>query len=300
MSGVILRKFWLENETGAVRPLNGENGIWLMNPTGLGTSTDNDYVDYRNGFYKLATSNKDPQQTVAGDLYFLGDNPYEMYLSFMDWVYKSSELYLVYMPASIQFKRKIVLKSITKTELKTQQCLCAPVAMLGLTPWFNYELFEVEENTFNYENLFRVDNSISGRVDQSILAESSRYEASYEFIAHGQLPAAFKIIYKGFLDNPAVSVYTVNSGTLIGQCWLDGLRIDASGAFEYSTLYDDSHVIAITGSGVKSNLAGYLSDLTTEVYPRLPVTEPVRITLSSDSDFKAKATIEIWYYYKGV
>ena len=137
MSNAILRKFWLENETGDAIPLNGEQGIWLLNVTGLGMSTNSSFANYGNGFYKPVEKDKDPQQTNAGDLYFIDSkDPYMAYRRFADWITQSSELILVYAPSSTQYRRKVQFSSITKEELLTQECIKCPVAFYGLTPWY--------------------------------------------------------------------------------------------------------------------------------------------------------------------
>ena len=45
-----MRKFYLENSAGVRYGLNGENGIWLDSPTGLGVSYSPKWADFKNGF----------------------------------------------------------------------------------------------------------------------------------------------------------------------------------------------------------------------------------------------------------
>lgn len=157
MSDVILRKFWLENETGDAVPLNGEQGIWLVDPTGLGMAGNSSFTDFGHGFFRSVDKNKDPQQTVAGDLYFIDHrNPYVEYKRFADWVVKAEMLYLVYQPTSIQYRRKVLLSSITKEELLTQEVLKCPVAFYGLTPWFTKTEYVIPAKAETIELPFRV------------------------------------------------------------------------------------------------------------------------------------------------
>lgn len=157
MSDVILRKFWLENETGDAIPLNGEQGIWLVDPTGLGMASNSSFTDFGHGFFRSVDKNKDPQQTVAGDLYFIDHrNPYVEYKRFADWVVQAETLYLVYQPASIQYRRKVLLSSITKEELLTQELLKCPVAFYGLTPWFTKTEYVIPAKEETIELPFRV------------------------------------------------------------------------------------------------------------------------------------------------
>ncbi len=148
MSNVILRKFWLENESGDSVPLNGERGIWLIDPTGLGVNNNSSFTNFSNGFFRTVDADKDPQQTIAGDLYFIDNvDPYVSYRRFIDWVLTSNTIYLVYAPTATQFRRKIRLSHLTKTELMTQDCLKVPIAMYGLTPWFRILEYEIRGST---------------------------------------------------------------------------------------------------------------------------------------------------------
>ena len=174
MSDVILRKFWLENETGDAIPLNGEQGIWLVDPTGLGMASNSSFTDFGHGFFRSVDKNKDPQQTVAGDLYFIDHrNPYVEYKRFADWVVKAETLYLVYQPTSIQYRRKVLLSSITKEELLTQELLKCPVAFYGLTPWFTKTEYVIPAKEETFELPFRV-------------ASDDDYEAELTYISVAQ------------------------------------------------------------------------------------------------------------------
>lgn len=174
MSNVILRKFWLENETGDAIPLNGEQGIWLVDPTGLGMASNSSFTDFGHGFFRSVDKEKDPQQTVAGDLYFIDHrNPYVEYKRFADWVVKAETLYLVYQPTSIQYRRKVLLSSITKEELLTQELLKCPVAFYGLTPWFTKTEYVIPAKAETIELPFRV-------------ASDDDYEAELTYISVAQ------------------------------------------------------------------------------------------------------------------
>jgi len=163
MSDVILRKFWLENETGDSIPLNGERGIWFVDPTGLGVNNNSTFTNFSYGFFSSVEEDKDPQQTIAGDLYFIDPiDPYMMYRRFVDWVSLAQTLYLVYSPTPTRYRRKIKLSYLTKTELTTQQCLKAPIAMYGLTPWFTKTEYRIEGEAGAVANPFIVNQSLVG------------------------------------------------------------------------------------------------------------------------------------------
>lgn len=95
-----MRKFYIENEIGSRLPLNGEEGIFLSNPAGLGMTMPSDFADIHNGFFREISKDSEPQSTVTGDLVFIGDNAYADYRSFVDWCSGSESGYVLKYPYS--------------------------------------------------------------------------------------------------------------------------------------------------------------------------------------------------------
>lgn len=302
MSDVILRKFWLENETGDAIPLNGEQGIWLVDPTGLGMASNFSFTDFGHGFFRSVDKNKDPQQTVAGDLYFIDHrNPYVEYKRFADWVVQAETLYLVYQPASIQYRRKVLLSSITKEELLTQELLKCPVAFYGLTPWFTKTEYVIPAKEETNITPFRMDISRLGDgvgTDYHRLQLDNRYRSSINVYPTGQKPAGFVLQYTGVLMNPMVTVRRIG-GSIIGQCGLVNVTINNDETLIYASDYESSGIMK-TGRYSSSDLIDFVENLRMELYPKLPVNVTDSIELSADNEITGEVRIALIEYYKGV
>ncbi len=109
-------KFYIENEIGSRLPLNGEQGIFLSNPAGLGLTMPSAFADIHNGFFRELSKDSEPQSTITGDLVFIGDNAYADYRSFVDWCSGSESLRLIYKPyGSTEFYRDICLNYANKS-----------------------------------------------------------------------------------------------------------------------------------------------------------------------------------------
>ena len=132
-----MRKFYLENEIGSRLPLNGEEGIFLSNPAGLGMTMPSDFADIHNGFFREVSKDSEPQSTVTGDLVFIGENAYADYRSFVDWCSGSESLHLIYKPyGTIEFYRDVYISYLTKTELTDTRWLTVPASFVCLSPWY--------------------------------------------------------------------------------------------------------------------------------------------------------------------
>lgn len=66
-----MRRFYLENDYGSRLPLNGESGLFLSTPTGLGVNLAPSYADLQKGFFRNISGDTEPQMTVTCDLVFL-------------------------------------------------------------------------------------------------------------------------------------------------------------------------------------------------------------------------------------
>ena len=131
-----MRKFFMENETGARWDLNGKTGVWLSNPEGLGVNLNNGYADWENGFFKNTGSKAEPQGNVVADIVFV-KKAYETYRSFLNWISAARELVLIYSPYEpLEFYRRVELQYLTKGELGAGKWLTTPISLPCLTPWY--------------------------------------------------------------------------------------------------------------------------------------------------------------------
>lgn len=306
MSDVILRKFWLENETGESIPLNGERGLWLINPTGLGMTYSTTYTDFGYGVFKPVEAYKDPQQTIAGDLYFIDEvDPYTRYRNFSDWIARAKELYLVYSPTPVRYRRKIRLESLTKTELLTQECLKCPIAMYTLGPWFTkttYKL-EVESDRLAYPWIVNVSRVSKGDEDDKStlprLLRDNSYHASVDVYSDSQLDSGFILQYTGAVVNPTIVLRATGGSTIYGRCALAGTSVATGETFQYRSLLDDSGIIKIGQYG-ETDLINYVTDLSYDIYPKIPPRTPVTIEMYAANELAGTLNVEMVKYYKGV
>lgn len=136
MNGFV-RKFGLESADGIRLALNGEQDIWLTDPAGLGISSAPKLADYGGGFFGSTDNRYEPQQTITFTLNFTGAFPYAEYQAFLDTICSAEQWYLCYQPdeASIEYRRKISFRSITKTELTKTRWLECTVSAVCLAPW---------------------------------------------------------------------------------------------------------------------------------------------------------------------
>lgn len=341
MSNVILRKFWLENESGDSIPLNGERGIWLIDPTGLGVNNNSSFTNFSYGFFRTVDAEKDPQQTIAGDLYFIDSvDPYMAYRRFADWVIAAETLVLVYAPTSTQFRRKIRLSYLTKTELMTQEALKVPIAMYGLTPWYTQSSYTIpameqstiipfrvgsEEDDSAFELVLdsNVENPYPSRVGSIETVNGERTPGYYNngtFVPvtnyhRLQLDNRFRVstnIYvKGQLPAGFVLQY---SGLLVNPEIT--IRGDSGSTFYgrctlVNTTIDINdtlqYVSDYEGSGIikigqfsSYDMIDFVENLSLNIYPKLPPNDFCTIELSADNEILSETSISLIEYYRGV
>ena len=131
-----MRKFYIENEAGERRDLNGKTGIFLSNPAGLGVKLNNQYADLENGFFRNIGSKAEPQGNSVADIVFT-KKAYDTYRNFLNWLFAAKELSLIYSPYEpLEFYRKVELQYLTKGELGAGKWLTTPISLPCLTPWY--------------------------------------------------------------------------------------------------------------------------------------------------------------------
>lgn len=290
-----MRKFYLENEAGERVSLCNENGIFLQNPSGMGITMGTEYTDLKHGFFAIACDDTDPQSTLAGDLVFHSTDPYGAYKRLADWLAKAQALYLIYAPGNVEYRRKVSLYYLTKTELGGRRWMTCPVAFQGLTPWFTasaavLHLEELEDNVLRCD----YDGSVQ---DEAILADRAIPGASGILQPGGHIEAAFRLRYTGALTDPVITLVGQNTGTEYGRVVLD-LSTAEGETLIVSSEYDGSG-IWIQRNGVLVDAIDAV-DLAYDPYPRAPVTEPCTMTLSAANAITGAAIVTVFYFFRGV
>ena len=233
-----MRKFYLENEIGSRLPLNGEEGIFLSNPAGLGMTMPSDFADIHNGFFREISRNSEPQSTVTCDLVFIGDNAYGDYRSFVDWCSGSASLHLIYKPyGNTEFYRDIYISYLTKTELTDTRWLSVPASFACLSPWYRAAPTSMSMST---ESGSVLKYPFSYHADL-IYSSSSAGSMAADIPAGGHIPAAFELTYKGAIINPKITLVGSSSNITYGICALNATLGD-NDSFTVSTFYGKCRV----------------------------------------------------------
>lgn len=307
------RQFWLENETGERIGLNGEHEWFLLNPTGLGYTNGINYASLKNGFFTAVSDNTPEQQSVVGDLVFHGDDPYTQYRFFADWVLKSKELYLLYMPRTTVYRRRISLGYLTKTEISRQGVLVVPIAMKGLTPWYLPSISDGIDPiaSINYDLIMDQSQLDAGARSSDTdpypaifgNEEYPRYR-HFRIMPHGQAPASFTIVMNSPLVNPKIVVATID-GKLIGECQVltsfQDLPSENKEILKYSSAQGNSYIRkTATDSKSETDLIDSVADLTSNIYPKLDPGVWYDILLTADNGISGKVVITVQDYLNGV
>lgn len=285
-----MRKFYFENETGARKPLNGEAGVWVENPTGLGFATKEKYSDNRNGFYSRYYDTVD-QGNVVFDLVFTRE-AYKSYNSLMSWLATAQRLYLVYQPyGATAYYTEVRIKSLTKTELEAGKWLRVPTSLMCLTPWYkptplSLTLEKQTSDAWRYPFTYNTELHYG-------LSDLGDFSAPLP--SGGHIAAGLNITYTGTAKDLNISLW--KGSELIGRCALEGLY---DGTIELQTGYNDSHIYYTDRGGNKMDLLDSL-DITQNPFFKLPAeTATYTLKLTGDGDLTGKATATINYYYRSV
>ena len=129
-----MRKFYLENEKGERKGLNGELGIRLGNPAGLGVVFSRKSSEIGNGFLRVEEV-KLKNEPVTCDLTFLPD-AYARYRQLVNWIAGSRTLYLIYCPYGEQeFRALCALQYLTIFGVDSSSNIVM-VSNINLRRWF--------------------------------------------------------------------------------------------------------------------------------------------------------------------
>lgn len=277
-----MRKFYIENETGARYALNGEQGIWLTKPQGLGVTFKGNYATLGNGFFK-GIYRDTKQNSITGDITFLRD-VYAQYSQFATWLMTAEKLFLVYQPQDTEYFSAVDVNFITKSEINRGRWLNTPISFNMLTPWYRptptqYNITPAPDNVMVYS--WRYNQTVYGSLGGSMTALVP---------VAGHIPATWELSYSGELMNPVILITGQSTQTVYGR-----IAIEATvTGLEVSTKYLDSYIRG-GGEDILTDV-----DITYDPYPRLPMSEPVFISLSATNELEGDMAVTINYYYRTV
>lgn len=282
-----MRKFFIENETGSRYALNGEQRIWFTEPQGLGVTLDNSYGRVGKGFF-LPVYSDVAQGGVTGNITFLKD-VYSAYSAFVDWLLRAQELYLIYQPGDIEYRARVMLGWLSKSEINRGRWMTVPASFSRVTPWYNpvpvsFEIVPVSADAMRYPWRYNI----------AVYAASAAGNMAAVVTADGHIPASFDLTYTGQIQNPVILMTGQSSGTTYGRIAIN-TNLASGDTLEVSTRYLDSYI----RSRLQGSLLQYV-DVTYDPYPHIPTTEPVIIALTSNNALTNPVTLTINNYYQSV
>ena len=293
----LFRQFRILNSKGLAYSLNGDSGIFLHEPTGLGMKDEIKTADLGYGFFHDLKNKFYPAESVAGDLLFINSNPYELYREFVTFVVNSEELILSYKPyGTDEFFCRGRVEYLTKEELENTGVLKVPISFIPFTPWYlPKELSLSMRELTGGEMAFTYKDSIAEKafIYDENLVYSSPLVGSYsiQLSAIGHLDASIVLSYPGLIENPKLTLVGVNTEKEYGKCEVTGI----SNGFEFSSLYTDSHIYDANGNSLLNGVSpGY------SPFFHLPLTEPSILTMTAANELTEKAKISVYYFYRSV
>lgn len=199
-----MRKFAIILD-GTRLDLNGENGLYYVNPKGLGTENANQIASiHDNGFF-LNTHSAVKSGTITGDLVI--QSGYTGYKTFVDALMTAEKIVIAYKPNGTEYLCRVALNFVTKTEVGVRGAIVVPLSFVKLTPWY---------------------------AGQSISASNA-----FAVTVGGQLETGIKLSTTSALVNPTI-IMSDSDGTF---AYVDlNLTTASGGRLEYSNDYDDCYI----------------------------------------------------------
>lgn len=282
-----MRKFYIENEVGARYALNGEQRIWFTEPQGLGVSVGNLFGTVGDGFF-IPVYNDIQQNSVTGNITFLRD-VYAAYNTFVSWIMRARDLYLIYMPGDTEYRAQVRLEWLSKSEINRGRWLQVPASFARFTPWYKavpvtLDIVPIAENAMRY----------AWRYNLTVYTVSAAGNMAAVVSADGHIPASFELTYTGELQSPILRLTGQSSGTLYGSIAINTTIADGD-TLKISTKYLDSYI----RSALQGDLLQYV-DVSVDPYPHIPTTEPVILSLSATNTMEGTISLTINNYYQSV
>ena len=288
------RKFYLEAASGERRDLNGADGVWLTEPAGLGLSLSPGFANARQGFFAVVQTDDVPQGSVYGTLIFTGPTPYARYSALLDWALAAPGLTLVYSPGGEEFYRRVSLVSLTKGEIKAPGWLSCELTLTALTPWYR-----PTQQRLSMESTSAAAMRYPFIYDDDLIYASGNVGSMTALLqAAGHLPSALSLSYAGAAVNPTVRLTGQSSGTVYGEISLDATLAE-SDRLEISTRYLDPYIRRVSADGSVEDLLPQL-DLAHDPWLRLPLAEPVQLSLLSTAALEGAAVLRVYDYFWSV
>lgn len=190
-----MRSFRLVNDAGEIWPIDGEDGIYFLNPEGLGYNESVSAGKVVSGFSKK-THTEISWPNLTGTLYITKmcdaksavkrsstdnskDGVYDTYLKFTEFLINTKQLYFDYNPyhgteGSEYARTEVALMSIDKSEIVEGDTLQCKMTLARLTPWY-YEdgIVDSQGETTTGSFVFELENTqrAGGKINSCFVIE---------------------------------------------------------------------------------------------------------------------------------
>lgn len=291
------RKFYLANAAGERWPLNGERGVWLADPSGLGLALTPGVANGRNGFFAVTVTDDVPQGGVYGTLVFTGSSPYTDYQTLLSWALAAADgLAIIYTPTpSAEYCRSVVLTSLVKSEIKAPGWLSCEMTLEALTPWYRASVPRIDIDNGNAATAKRYPYRYVSGLHYPV---SSNGQMRAVVQASGHLPAAVTVDLHGPIDRPSLRLVGTSTGKEYARADID-VRVNANERLEYSSRYLNAYIQKVAANDVTTDLLPMV-DLAYEPWLRVPLAEPCALVVAADSAVSSASTLNIYDYYWSV
>lgn len=288
------RKFYFRNGRGEQIPLNGENGIYASDPSGLGVDRSRTYADLGGGFFSVTYDGSLPMQAPGFKLIFARrHHQYEDYQNLIRWLAAAGDgLRLVYVPyGGTAYHRKVLVRKITKKEITRVRWLECPCEVQTLSPWYRPAEYSAALASRALDVM-----RYPVRYTQERYAKSHAPTYSVDLTPDGDMPAALSLTFTGAIVNPVISLVGLSSGTTYGTCRVAD-TLAAGTLFEWSSNPADSFCRK-TVSGVVTDLYDHMSPDESPFF-LLGLDEPCTLRLTGDS-ISGSGTVKANYFFASV
>ena len=131
-----MRKFYFLNSSGERWPLQGEKGVYLTDPTGLGVTLAQTYADLQNGFFVGVSSANEPQSAPHATLLFVRP-AYAAYRQLINWLAAAATLSLSTAPTARRNSTAAwTCRRSARASWTSTPSLACELSLLARSPWF--------------------------------------------------------------------------------------------------------------------------------------------------------------------
>ena len=291
---MVFRKFYLQDAKGARFDLNGANGVYATDPSGLGIALSPAFASLGAGFFKATATKTEPQRSPGFTVNFTRRaTAYDQYREFTRFLSAAGDvLRLVYKPwGTAEYYRDVMLAALEKTELTEVGWLVCPMEVKALTPWYLPQTYRVELSAQAPTSMrypFRYGSARYGAGRAPVFGAVLQ--------PAGDIPAGLRLLFDGEAEDPAITLVGLSTGKIYGRCDI-AYTFVAGDQLQWATLPDDGYC-RLLRAGDLVDLSGYL-DMTGEPFFQMPVTEPCILQLTG-SGLSGSGELSVNYYYRTV